>query len=166
MNYRYIIAAGDISSAPVLAKRFRGKTAKELYRCGKGMLLTGSVAQPLRLAALQFSGELTKGVVYTAAGQIGEGVIGYISGVGFVRYLYKVVQPGKLKSTARLAYNVGFLPLTLYSKGFGAAFDILRISKLEEMWFGQPVYIFNDNRLWMEANFTLQDVFKNVDDSL
>ena len=87
MNSRLIIAAGDISSSPVLAKRFRGKTARELYRCGKGILLTGSVAKPLGFAAVQVPGEFTKGVVYTAVGQIGEGVIGYISGTTLYKYL-------------------------------------------------------------------------------
>ena len=50
--------------------------------------------------------------------------------------------------------------ITLYSKGISGAFDLLRISKLEEMWFGQSVYIFDDNRLWIEANFTLGDIFE------
>ena len=161
---RYIIAAGDISSSPVLAKRFRGKTAKELYRCGKGILVTGSVAKPVGFAVAQVPAELTKGVVYTAVGQIGEGVIGYVSGIGFVRYLYKVVHPGKLKASARLAYNIVCLPVTLYSKGIGSAFDLLKISKLEEMWFGQPVYIFDDNRVWIEKNFTLSDVFETMEE--
>ena len=164
MNSRLILAAGDISSSPVLLKRFRGKTAKEVYRCGKGIVLTGSVAKPLGFAVAQIPGELTKGVVYTAVGQIGEGVIGYVSGIGVVRYLYKIVQPSKLKATVRLAYNFACLPITLYSKGIGGAFDLLKISKLEEMWFGQPVYIFDDNRLWVEANFTLGDIFEKIDD--
>lgn len=42
MNPRLIIAAGDISRSPILLKRFRGKTAKEVYRCGKGVVFTGS----------------------------------------------------------------------------------------------------------------------------
>lgn len=145
MSSILIIAAGDISSSPVLAKRFRGKTAKELYRCGKGILLTGSLAKPV--------------------GQIGEGIIGYVSGIGFVRYLYKVIQPANLKATARLAYNIACLPVTLYSKGIGGAFDLLKISKLEEMWFGQPVYIFDDNRLWIESNFTLGDIYEQIEES-
>ena len=165
MSSRLIIAAGDINSSPVLLKRFRGKTAKELYRCGKGIALTGSISKPLGFAAAQIPGEFTKGVVYTAVGQIGESTLGYLSGVGFLRYLYKVVEPAKLKATARFAYNVACLPLTLYSKGIGGAFDLLRISKLEEMWFGAPVYIFDDNRLWIEANFTLGDVFDQLDES-
>lgn len=165
MSRKFIIAAGDISSSPVLLKRFRGKTAKEVYRCGKGILLTGSVSKPVAVAALQVPGELTKGFVYTAVGQIGEGVLGYISGIGFVRYLYKVVQPTKLKASARLAYNVACLPVTLYSKGIGGAFDLLRLSKLEEMWFGEPVYIFDDNRLWIEKNFTIGDIFEQLEDS-
>ena len=160
-----IIAAADISSSPVLAKRFRGKTAKEFYRCGKGILLTGSVAKPLGFAVAQVPGELTRGVVYTAVGQIGEGVLGYVSGIGFVRYLYKVIQPKKLKATARLVYNIASLPITLYSKGIGGAFDLLKISKLEELWFGQPVYIFDDNRLWIESNFTLGDIFEQIEES-
>ena len=165
MSSRLIIAAGDISSSPILLKRFRGKTAKEVYRCSKGILLTGSFAKPIGFAAAQIPGELTKGVVHTAIGQVGEGVIGYISGIGFVRYLYKVVQPAKLKATARFCYNLACLPVTLYSKGIGGAFDLLQLSKLEKMWFGTPVYIFDDNRLWVEANFTIGDTFEQMEDS-
>jgi len=81
-------------------------------------------------------------------------VIGYISGVEFVRYFYKVVHPAKLKASARLAYNVACLTITLYAKGVGGTWDLLRLSKLEEMWFGEPVYLFDDNRFWIEKNFT------------
>ena len=165
MSSRFIIAAGDISSSPVLARRFRGKAAKEVYRCVKGVVLTGSITKPLGFAIVQIPGEVTKGIVYTAIGQVGESALGYISGVGFVRYLYKVVHPARLKATARLAYNIGCLPLTLYSKGIGGAFDLLQISKLEKMWFGQPVYIFDDNRLWVEPNFTLRAIFDQIDES-
>ena len=164
MSSRFIIAAGDISSSPVLARRFRGKAAKEVYRCVKGVVLTGSITKPLGFAIVQIPGEVTKGIVYTAIGQVGESALGYISGVGFVRYLYKVVHPARLKATARLAYNIGCLPLTLYSKGIGGAFDLLQISKLEKMWFGQPVYIFDDNRLWIESNFTMADIYKRIDE--
>ena len=47
-------------------------------------------------------------MVYTAIGQVGESVLGYFSGVGFVKYLYKVVQPARFKATFRLAYNTSF----------------------------------------------------------
>lgn len=160
MSSRLIIAAGDISSSPVLARRFRGKTAKEVYRCGKGIVLTGSVIKPIGFALATVPAEFTKGVVYTAVGQVGEAALGYVSGIGFVRYLYKVVHPAKLKATARLIYNVGCLPITVYYKGIGCAFDLLQLSKLEKLWFGEPVYIFDDNRLWVEKNFTLSDVIK------
>lgn len=50
MNYRLIIAARDISRSPVLTGRFRGKTIKEIYRCCKGILLTGSIGKPLGFA--------------------------------------------------------------------------------------------------------------------
>ena len=164
MSSRLIIAVADISNFLVLAKRFRGKTAKQLYWCGKSILLTGSVDKPLGFAVAQVPAELTKSVIYTALGQIGESIIGYVSGIGFVRYLYKVRQPSKLKAIARLAYNIVCLPVTLYSKGIGSAFDLLKISKLEEMWFGQPVYIFDDNRVWIEKNFTLSDVFETMEE--
>ena len=166
LNSKLIIGAGDINSSPVLAKRFRGKTAKEIYRCGKGIILSGSITKPVVFAAAQIPTELTKGVVYTAVGQIGDGVIGYVSGIGFIRYLYKIIQPAKLKAAARLSYNIISLPITLYCKGVGSAFDVLRISKLEEMWFGQPVYIFDDNRLWIESNFTLGDIFDQIEESV
>jgi hypothetical protein len=53
----------------------------------------------------------------------------------------------------------------LYSKRIGGTFDLLKLSKLEEMWFGAPVYIFDDNRLWIEANFTIGDIFDQISES-
>jgi len=165
MNSRLIIAGADISSSPVLAKKFRGKTAKEIYRCGKGIVLTGSIAKPLGFAVATVPREMSKGFIYTAVGQVGESALGYISGIGFIRYIYKVTKPEKIKVTARVIYNVACLPITLYSKGITATFDLLRLSKLEEMWFGEPVYIFNDNRLWVESNFTMDDILQHMGDN-
>ena len=54
--------------------------------------------------------------------------------------------------------------MTIYSKGIGKTFDVLQLSKLEELWFGAPVYIFDDNRFWIEKNFTLKDLFQTVED--
>jgi hypothetical protein len=164
MNPRLILAAGDISSSPILFRRYRGKTAKEIYRCGKGIAFTGSLAKPITYAVANIPAELSKGVIYTAAGNIGEATIGYISGIGLTRYFYKVVHPAKLKAYARLIYNIGCLPITLYSKGIGGTFDLLGVSKLEEYWFGSPVYIFDDNRLWAEKNFTLANIFEGLED--
>lgn len=164
MNSRLILASCDISSSPILASKLRGKPAKEIYRCCKGVLLTGSMAKPIGYAVSTIPVELSKGVVYSAVGQIGEAALGYISGIGFIRYLYKISKPGKLKAGGRLIYNVASLPMTLYSKGIGGAFDLVGISKLEELWFGTPVYIFDDNRLWIEKNFTMSDLVKKVGD--
>ena len=164
MNSRLIIASGDIPSFSVLANKFRGKVAKEIYRCGKGMVLTGSMAKLIGFAISTIPAKLSKGVVYSGVGQVGEAAIGYISGIGFVRYLYKMTQPEKLKASARLAYNIACLPMTLYSKGIGAAFDEIGISRLEKLWFGEPVYIFDDNRLWIEKNFTLAELLKTATD--
>ena len=160
MNSRLIIASADISSSPVLGRKFRGKAAKEIYRCGKGIVLTGSVAKPIAFAVSNIPVELSKGIVYSAVGQIGEAAVGYISGVGFVRFIYKIAKPEKLKASARVVYNVACLPMTVYSKGIGGAFDLMGISKLEKLWFGEPVYIFDDNRLWVEKNFTLTDLLE------
>lgn len=159
-----IMAATDISASPVFFPKFRGKTAKEIYRCGKGIAVTGSLVKPVAFAAATIPAELGKGFVYATAGQIGESVIGYVSGVGFVRYVYKVANPSKIKASARLVYNVACLPMTIYSKGWGAAFDYLGLSKLEELWFGSPVYIFDDNRVWAEKNFTMTDIFDGFED--
>jgi len=164
MSSRLIIASGDISSSPVLGRKFRGKVAKEIYRCGKGMVLTGSVSKPIGFAVSTIPVELSKGIVYSAVGQIGEAAIGYISGIGFVRFIYKIAKPEKLKASARVVYNVACLPMTLYSKGIGGAFDLIGISKLEKLWFGEPVYIFDNNRLWVEKNFTLTDLLATATD--
>lgn len=164
MSSRLIMASGDMSSSPVLGRRFRGKVAKELYRCGKGIIVSQSVVKPMAYAAAKIPAELSKGFVYTAVGQVGDAAIGYITGIGFVRFLYKIAKPEKLKASARLVYNVACLPMTIYSKGFGGAFDLLGLSKLEELWFGAPVYIFDDNRLWVEQNFTLNDLLEKVAD--
>lgn len=70
---RIPLAAGDIVSSQVLLKRFRGKTAKEVYRCAKGIVVTKSLSGP---------------ALYTAVGQGGEAVVGYLSGFGLVRWMY------------------------------------------------------------------------------
>ena len=128
------------------------------------MVLTGSVAKPIGFAVSTIPVELSKGIVYSAVGQIGEAAIGYISGIGFVRFIYKIAKPEKFKASARVVYNVACLPMTLYLKGIGGAFDLIGISKLEKLWFGEPVYIFDNNRLWVEKNFTLTDLLATATD--
>lgn len=56
------------------------------------------------------------------------------------------------------------LPVPIYAKGVGNSLDFFQLSKLETMWFGVPVYIFDDNRLWIEANFPLGDAFTTMDE--
>jgi hypothetical protein len=58
---------------------------------------------------------------------------------------------------------VASLPITLYSKKIGGAFDLLKLSKLEKLWVCEPVYIFDDNRLFFEKNFTFDNVFQTMD---
>ena len=104
--------------------RFRGKTAKEIYRCGKGIFITGSINGPLSHAIVSVGSEMS------TIGSVAEGTLGYIFDVGFVRWVYK--------AATRLTYNVLGLP---------GRVDLCQIGALEECWFGERVYIFNDNRL-------------------
>lgn len=107
MNSRLIIADRYISSSTSLLKWFRSKTAKEIYRCGKDIIITVSVYKSFNFTVLKIFEELSKSLIYRIISKISENVLGYSSGIGFVRHLYKVVRPGKLKETARLIYNVG-----------------------------------------------------------
>lgn len=159
---RYILAAGDISSQHVFLKKYRGKTSKEIYRFVKGVVVSKSIAGPALYAATIIPTEMSKGFVYSAVANIGENALGYVSGLGFCRWIYKATDVTFIKNTGRLVYNVCGLPLTLYSKGVTGVCDLLQISKLEEYWYGTPVYIFDDNRLWLEKNFTLEDVFSGI----
>jgi hypothetical protein len=76
MSPRLILAAGDISSSPILFRQYRGKTAKEIYRCGKRVAFSGSIAKPLAYAVASIPAELSKGVIYIVVGNIGEAAIG------------------------------------------------------------------------------------------
>lgn len=154
-----ILASTDISSHHKVLGRYRGKVAKGIYRCGKGVLITGGLKGPLSFAVTELTLELSTGFVKGAAGSAVETVIGYVSVVGFVRWVYKAANVGRMKAYARLGYNILGLPITLYCKGISKGFDILQISNLEEKWFGEKVYIFDDNRLWLEKNFTLNNAF-------
>ena len=165
-NRIHLIAATDISSSPKLFKRFRGRTAKEIYRCAKGVICTGSLSGPLIFAGGQLGKELTTGFVISCAGSTAEGLIGYMSGFGFVRWIYKASDVQKIKAFARFGYNVLGLPITIYSKGVSTVTDFLQIGYLEEKWFGTRVYLFDDNRLWVEKNFTLSDVFNKVEKNI
>ena len=64
--------------------KFRGKIAKEIYRCGKEIILTGSIIKPVGFAIAIVPAELIKGVIYTAVGQVGETAIDYLSTIAFV----------------------------------------------------------------------------------
>lgn len=104
---------------------------------------------------------MSKEFIYGCACDVGEYIIGYISGIGTVRFMYKLTKSEKLRATFRLVYNVVGLPLTIYLKGIGEAFNVIGISKSGEILFGEPVYIFDTNRLWIEQNFTFE-AFGNI----
>lgn len=160
---KYLVAATDLSSRPKLLASFRGKTAKEVYRCGKGIVMTSSFQGPLMFAGKQLAVEVTSGYVASTIGSAVEGAIGYVSGFGFVRWVYKACHPGRVKAFARLGYNILGLPFTIYAKGVGCVTDVLQIGYLEEKWFGEKVYIFDDNRLWVEKNFTLSEALTTLE---
>lgn len=164
MDYysRYVIAATDITAQPKMFARYRGKPAKEIYRFAKGVAVSKSITGPAIFALGTIPGEMTKGVIYSAIGAVGETVIGYTSFIGISRWAYKATNVTFIKNSARLIYNFACLPLTIYSKGIAGFSDLIYLSKLEEYWFGGPVYIFDDNRLWIETNFTIDDAVKHI----
>jgi len=162
---KYFIASINSNGQYKAFAKFRGKPAKEVYRCCKGIIISRSFKGPITYAAGQIGKEFTNGVVANAGGSIVEGMIGYISGVGFVRWIYKATDVGRIHTYSRLVYNIVGLPLTIYSKGISAVTDTIGLSWLEEKWFGQPIYLFDDNRLLLEKNFTLTDVFKMGDEN-
>ena len=152
----------ESSNSPVVMPKFRGKIAREIYRCTKGVVMTGSLIKPVSYALAQIPLELSSGFVYSAVGQVGNYCVGYVSGLGVLHSCYKLAKPKKIKATARLCYNVAGLPMTIYAKGVGGAFDGVGLSKLETLWFGTPVYVFDDNRLWIEKNFTMDKLFETA----
>jgi hypothetical protein len=165
-NSKYIIAATDITAQRKPFARFRGKTVKEIYRFGKGVVISRSVTGPAVFALSTIPKELSAGFVKSTIAETGEYFIGYISGVGFFRGLYKCTNIAYVTTTARILYNVMGLAMTLPSKGIGWACDLgvgpFSITNFEKWWFGSPVYIFDDNRLWLETNFTLDNAFKDL----
>jgi hypothetical protein len=45
--------------------------------------------------------------------------------------------------------------MTLQTYGLGIAFDRLWLSKLEEIWFGNPVYVIDNNNIWLKNDSTI-----------
>jgi hypothetical protein len=48
----------------VFAKKFRGKAAKEIYRCCKGIIATHSIVKPVGYALAIIPKEMSKGYIY------------------------------------------------------------------------------------------------------
>jgi hypothetical protein len=161
---RYIIAATDICAQSNVPNRFRGKTAKEIYRCAKGVALSGQVVGPVVYTLRTVPNQLTGGLVKAAVRKTSTIVISYVSGMSLAGTLYQLVNNGLIKTTARLIYNYGGLFMTLPAYGFTVGmrfpFSVLSLSALEKYWFGEEVYIFDDNRIWLEKNFTIEDTFR------
>lgn len=157
---RFIVAATDKTEPDKAFAPYRGKCAKEVYRCVKGIFITRKILKPILFAGAQIVTEVPKGAVTAAALKAGECAIGYICGVGFIRSIYVCSHAGKVKNATRLVYNIACLPVTIYTKGANAVFDGIGIGYLEEKWFGERVYIFNDDRVWIERNFTASEILK------
>ncbi len=153
----------DLVTTAALSRCLRGKVSKEIYRCTKAIVLTGSVKKPMIYTLSRIPTQMHNGVFYTITEDVGEHVLGYLSGVSFIKYLYIVIErPINLKASFRVAYNIMCLPVMVYSKGITATFDLLKISQIEKFWFGEPVHIFDGNRLWIESNFTMTDIFSQM----
>ena len=151
----------ELTVNPILSSSLRRKMAREFYRCMKGIILTGSIQKPITFALSQIPKEISTGYLSGISNQqIGENLLGYVSSIGFLRFVYKVSYPSKLKSIFRVMYNIICLPLTSVSFGMNHVFDALHASSIKTLVFGEPIYVFNDKRLWIERNFTLSGAFE------
>ncbi len=97
---------------------FRGKTAREIYRAVKGIVVTRQLIAPVSYAVASLGKEINSSYVYSIAGQaeVGELVIGYVGSLSIVRYIYKILKPSDLKSTLITIYNILGVPMTLTGK--------------------------------------------------
>ncbi len=161
---KYIMAFDDLAK-PKRYAHYRGKTAKEIYRCAKGIACTRTLIGPVGYAIGSIPKELSTGFIMSSTKDVGEWVLGYTFGVGFLRSCYKLIGNTRIKGLFRIGYNIAGLPVTCAAWGMSGPLELLQIHKLEEAWFGCPVYIFNDNRFWIESNFTLDDAFNFVDNN-
>ena len=149
----------ELTVNPMLTP-FRRKISRECYRCMKGIILTRSFQKPVAFALSQIPKEISSGYLNSISNQqTGENLVGYVSTIGFIRFVYRVTYPSKLKSIFRVMYNMVCLPFTSVSFGMNHVFDAFRVSDFEALIFGEPIYIFNDKRLWIERNFTLGEAF-------
>jgi hypothetical protein len=57
------------------------------------------------------------------------------------------------------------LPAYGFTMGLRMPFSTVSISALEKYWFGEEVYIFDDNRIWLEKNFTMEETFRLIQES-
>jgi hypothetical protein len=87
--------------------------------------------------------------------------IEYFSGFTLIRQVYYFTRNDRIRGIARTTLNCYSVFMTLPAWGFESAMDFLQVGRLEELVFGERVYIFNDNRILIESNFTaaaIQDV--------
>lgn len=161
-----LLVCGDISASHVLFKPLRGKYAKETYRFCKGVVLTREVVKPALFCGKQFVAEASSGYIQSMASAGLNYCTGYLCGVGLVRTIYKASNPGFIKNVTRTTYNVLCLPATLYYKGTSSVTDLIGLNRLEKVWFGEEIYIFSDNRVWIEKNFTLDNALYTLNNQL
>nr|QUS63959.1 hypothetical protein [Haslea silbo] len=150
---RTILAFDDLNKPKILA-RYRGKAAKEVYRCSKGIFMTKSLIGPISYATAQVPGAMFKGYFFSSVKNVGLQGLTYLFGIGWLKGSYELVTNNSLKNGFRIVLNLASLPMTGSAFIIGHVYDSFGISALEEAWFGSPVYLFNDNRIWLESNFT------------
>jgi hypothetical protein len=142
--------------------RYRGKTAKEIYRFAKTVLITREVIKPAVYAAKQVAFESPSGMIISAAKNAGSYVICYVLGIGFAKSAYMILQDGKIKNITRIVYNLGSVPYRLYANGAESTLNLLCLDRFEEGWFGERVHICGSFSIWPEKNFTLGDAINHL----
>lgn len=159
---RNLVVAYNGQEKPILFRRFRGPIAKEIYRFGKALVLCHNGIGAGIYCVAQIPRELTRGYIQSCVGEFSLVLVGYCTGLTSLTCFYKLLSDSKVKTVARGMLNTYGLVATLPAWGVGKTCDVIALSKLEKIWFGTPIYLFDDNRIWLEQNCTLGEFRDNL----
>ena len=88
---------------------FKRKLAKELYRWCEAVVITCKIVKLVDYTPTQIPTELSKAFSYLVGSSIGDKVIGYLSGLGFIRWV-------EIKRVGRLASKFPLSNLNIFER--------------------------------------------------
>ena len=121
---RTILAFDDLDK-PKLFALYRGKAAKEVYRCGKGIFMTKNLIGPISYATSQVPKVMFKGYFVSSVKDVGLQSLTYLFGIGWLKGSYELVSNNVLKNGFRVVLNVYSLPMMGSAAVIGHVFDLL-----------------------------------------